>query len=97
MSYNDILKKIIAIKANRIDFISKFEIEYEFVYDSLIEAVNNNNINSIRIHKYLTDNKKLGKVQTARFLHTIDLDESTKIFELNKEHIIKIAKYSCHK
>ena len=97
MKYKYILKEILLIKSGRSEFISKFDIDYDIVYDSLIKAVNNNSINSIRVHKYLTNNKKLGKVETARFLATIDLSESTKILELNSEHINKIAKYCTKK
>ena len=97
MNYKDIIKQIILIKKERSEFISKFEIQYNFVYDSLIDAVNKNSINSIRVHKYLTDNKKLGKVKTSRFLESIDLNENTKISQLNENNIIKIAKYTNHK
>ncbi len=93
MKYKDILKEIEVIKKKRRDFISKFDIDNEYVYDSLIKAVNNNSINSIRAHKYLTYNKKLGKVTTAKFLQTIELSENTKISELNESKIIKIAEF----
>ena len=97
MNYKDIIKQIILIKKERSEFISKFEIKYNFVYDSLIDAVNKNSINSIRVHKYLTDNKQLGKVKTARFLETIDLNENTKISQLNENNIIQIAKFTSYK
>ncbi len=94
MNYKNILKEINLIKSNRSDFISQFDIEYDTVYDSLIEAVSDNCINSIRVHKYLTSNKKLPKVSTARFLESIDLNENTKILELNKSNISNIAEFS---
>jgi len=97
MNYKDIINKIILIKKERSVFINKFEVQYNFVYETLIDAVNNNNINSIRVHKYLTDNMKLGKVKTSRFLESIDLNENTKISQLNENNIIKIAKYTNHK
>ena len=93
MSYKDILKNVKKIKNLRNDFIVNFDVNYEYVIESLTKAVNNNKLNSIRLHKYLTDNKKLGKVNTARYLDSIGLNETIKISELNDDLIIKIAKY----
>ena len=93
MSYKDILINIKNIKNLRDDFIVNFDVNYESVIESLTQAVNNNKLNSIRLHKYLTDNKKLGKVNTARYLDSIGLNETIKISELNEDLIIKIAKY----
>ncbi len=93
MSYKDILLNIKNIKNLRNDFILNFDVNYESVIESLTQAVNNNKLNSIRLHKYLTDNKKLGKVNTARYLDSIGLNETIKISELNDDLIIKIAKY----
>ena len=97
MKYNEILKQIEVTKVKRNKFINDFNINFQFVCDTLNKAVTDKSINSIRVHKYLTNNKKLGKVDTARFLNTIHLDENTKISQLNKEDIIKIAKYSSNK
>ena len=93
MNYKEILINVNNIKKLRNDFIVNFDIEYEYVIESLTQAVNNNKLNSIRLHKYLTDNKKLGKVNTARYLDSIGLNETIKISELNEDLIIKIAKY----
>ena len=93
MSYKDILINVKNIKNLRDDFIVNFDVNYESVIESLAQAVNNNKLNSIRLHKYLTDNKKLGKVNTARYLDSIGLNETIKISELNDDLIIKIAKY----
>ena len=93
MSYKDILINVKNIKNLRNDFIFNFDVNYESVIESLTQAVDNNKLNSIRLHKYLTDNKKLGKVNTARFLDSIGLSETIKISELNEDLIIKIAKY----
>jgi len=93
MNYKEILINVNNIKKLRNDFIVNFDIEYEYVIESLTQAVNNNKLNSIRLHKYLTDNKKLGKVNTARYLESIGLNETVKISELNDDIIIKIAKY----
>ena len=97
MKYKDILKEIELIKIQRSDFINKFEDDYDYVYESLNKAVNNNSINSIRVHKYLTNNKILGKVKTAKYLQTIGLNENTKIFELNQNLIIKISNFTTNK
>jgi len=96
MIYKDIVKEIDLIKIQRSDFINKFHNDHEFVHDSLIDAVNDKTLNSIRVHKYLTDNKILGKVKTAKYLETIGLNENTKIFELNQNLIMKIANFIKH-
>ena len=93
MSYKDILINVKNIKNLRNDFIFNFDVNYKSVIESLTQAVDNNKLNSIRLHKYLTDNKKLGKVNTARYLDSIGLNETIKISELNDDLIIKIAKY----
>ncbi len=93
MKYKEILANVTKIKSKRDHFIHSFDTNYDFVYSSLTNAIDNNYLNSIRVHKYLTDNKKLGKVNTARYLEKICLDETTKISELNDDLIIKIATY----
>ena len=94
MKYKDIVNNIKVIKEQRKDFVINFDKRYENVKSSLIEAVDNNNLNTIRVHKYLTENKIIGKVKTARFLEEIGLNENTKINELNTALIKKIANYS---
>ncbi|MFL2647677.1 MAG: hypothetical protein EVA29_03180 [Candidatus Actinomarinales bacterium] len=94
MKFEDVKKNIKLIKEQRMEFINNFDNKYENVQKSLIQAKNNNYLNTIRIHKYLTDNKKIGKVKTARFLQEIGLDENTKILDLNSSLIEKIANYS---
>ena len=94
MKFEDVKKNIKVIKEQRMDFINNFDNKYENVQKSLIQAKDNNYLNTIRIHKYLTENKKLGKVKTSRFLQEIGLDENTKIFDLNISLIEKIANYS---
>ncbi len=93
MSYKEIVKNIKRIKSIRFDFIKSFDNDESFIYHSLTNNVKNNELNTIRVHKYLTSNKKLGKVNTARFLETINLDENTKIKELDNVAILSIAKY----
>tara|TARA_B100001250_G_C19578204_1_gene690752 strand:- start:488 stop:781 length:294 start_codon:yes stop_codon:yes gene_type:complete len=94
MKFEDIVNNIEQIKIQRKDFINNFENKYEYAHESLIQAVDNNYLNTIRVHKYLTENKKIGKVKTARFLEDIGLNEKTKIYELNNTLIEQIANYS---
>ena len=97
MKYNEILLNIKLIKEERDTFIGEFNNEYDFVYNSLLNAARNKNLNSIRVHKYLTTNKILKKVVTARYLESINLNENTKIIELTKDEVINISGYSSKK
>ena len=97
MKYKDILSSIIKIKKQREDFINNFQTDKDIVYESLMKAIDNDHLNSIRVHKYLTSNKLLGKVVTARFLESINLNENTKIYELTTDEISNISSYSIKK
>tara|TARA_Y100000992_G_C21186293_1_gene453321 strand:+ start:149 stop:442 length:294 start_codon:yes stop_codon:yes gene_type:complete len=97
MKYKDILSSIIKIKKQREDFINNFQTDKDIVYESLMKAVDNDHLNSIRVHKYLTSNKLLGKVVTARYLESINLNENTKIYELTTDEISNISSYSIKK
>ena len=97
MKYKDILSNIIKIKKQREDFINNFQTDKDIVYESLMKAVDNDHLNSIRVHKYLTSNKLLGKVVTARYLESINLNENTKIYELTTDEISNISSYSIKK
>ena len=83
MKYKEILISIRKIKKQREDFINNFQTDKTFVYESLVNAIDNDHLNSIRVHKYLTSNKLLGKVVTARYLESINLNENTKIYEIS--------------
>ena len=85
--------EILNIKKERNDFINSFNLEYENFDNVLKDAVNNSNINSIRVHKLLTENGHIGKVKTMRFLNDIGLDENTKIYELESSSIDKIKNF----
>jgi len=85
--------EILHIKQERNDFINSFNLEYESFDNLLRDAVNNLKINSIRVHKLLTENGHIGKVKTMRFLNDIGLDENTKIYELDNSSIDKIKKF----
>ena len=97
MNYKEVLTNINEIKILRTKFINDFDVKYDLIIESLEKAKNNDKLGSIRLHKYLTDNKKLGKVNTARFLESIGLNETIKISQLNSDLIIKIAKYCSEK
>lgn len=97
MKYKNILTNIIKIKKQREDFINNFQTDKDIVYESLMKAVDNEHLNSIRVHKYLTSNKLLGKVVTARYLESINLNENTKIYELTTDEISNISSYSIKK
>ena len=85
--------EILHIKKERNDFINSFNLEYEKFDNLLRDAVSNSKINSIRVHKLLTENGHIGKVKTMRFLNDIGLDENTKIYELENISIDKIKNF----
>ena len=84
---------ILEIKNKRKEFINSFEKNIENIDNELIRARNDNQLNSIRIHKYLTETGVLGKVKTARFLDEIGLNEKSKFFELTDGYIESITIY----
>ena len=85
--------EILHIKQERNDFIDSFNLEYENFNNLIREAVSNSKINSIRVHKLLTENGHIGKVKTMRFLNDIGLDENTKIYDLENSSIDKIKNF----
>jgi hypothetical protein len=85
--------EILNIKKERNDFINSFNLEYENFDNVLKDAVSNSKINSIRVHKLLTENGHIGKVKTMRFLNDIGFDENTKIYELENSSIDKIKNF----
>lgn len=78
------------ISLKRKEFISNFEMNSDFIVKNLEMAYKDNELNSIRVHKYLTETKFLGKVETARYLDNIGLTEKTMIKELTNENIMNI-------
>jgi hypothetical protein len=78
------------IKSQRRAFINSFELNLNLI-EILKTAANDNNLNSIRVHKYLTDGGLIGKVKTARFLETIQLSEKTHIKDLSDQNINDIS------
>ena len=88
----NLINEINNIKLLRDNFINNFNLQLN-IEEELLQATNDNNLNSIRIHKYLTNAGLVGKVKTARFLDSINLSEKTKIKDLNKNHIKEITMY----
>ena len=88
----NLINEINNIKLLRDNFINNFNLQLN-IEEELLHATNDNNLNSIRIHKYLTNAGLVGKVKTARFLDSINLSEKTKIKDLNKNHINEIYVY----
>ena len=88
----NLIDEITNIKLLRDNFLNNFNFQLN-IEKELLQASNDNNLNSIRIHKYLTNAGLIGKVKTARFLNSINLSEKTKIKDLNKNHIKEITMY----
>ena len=88
----NLINEINNIKLLRNNFLNNFNLQLN-IEEELLMATNDNNLNSIRIHKYLTNAGLVGKVKTARFLDSINLSEKTKIKDLNKNHIKEITMY----
>ena len=84
---------ILEIKNKRKEFINSFDKNIENIDNEIIRASNDNQLNSIRVHKYLTETGILGKVKTARFLDEIGLNEKSKFSDLNDNHIESITNY----
>jgi len=87
-----LISDIESIKALRNEFLNDFVIKSDLT-TILTEASDNNFLNSIRIHKYLTSTALIGKVKTARFLESIELTEKTTIKQLSETNIRKIASF----
>ena len=87
------LSNILHIKNYRKSFIESFDTNDIEIKNKLINATNDTNLQSIRIHKLITHNGNIGKVLFARFLSTINLDEQTRIMELNISNIEDIVNF----
>ena len=87
------LSNILEIKNYRRSFIESFHKNDTELQNKLINATNDINLQSIRIHKFITHNGIIGKVSFARFLSTINLDEQTRLIELNISNIEDIVNF----
>ena len=87
------LSNILDIKNYRRSFIESFDTNDIELKNKLIYASKDINLKSLRIHKFITHNGDIGKVSFARFLSTINLDEQTRIMELNISNIKDIVNF----
>ena len=87
------LSNILDIKNYRRSFIESFDTNDIELKNKLIYASKDINLKSLRIHKFITHNGDIGKVSFARFLSTINLDEQTRIMELNISNIEDIVSF----
>ncbi len=85
-------KEIQDIKLKRDHFLKSFS-PNEISTNDIVTASKDINLQSIRVHKYLTSTGEMGKVATAKFLDSIDLNENTKLIELNNIQIDAIIEY----
>ena len=85
-------KEIQEIKLKRHQFLKSFD-PGELTANDIVDASKDIYLQSIRVHKFLTSNGEIGKVATAKFLDSIDLNENTKLFELNNSQIEAIIEY----
>ena len=85
-------KEIQDIKLKRDSFLKSFS-PAEISTNDIVTASKDINLQSIRVHKFLTSTGEMGKVATAKFLDSIDLTENTKLIELNKKQIDAIIEY----
>ena len=87
------LSNILDIKNYRRSFIESFDTNDIELQNKLINASKDINLQSLRIHKFITHNGDIGKVSFARFLSAINLDEQTRIMELNISNIEDIVNF----
>ena len=85
-------KEIQNIKLKRDHFLKSFS-PTEISTNDIVIASKDINLQSIRVHKFLTSTGEMGKVATAKFLDTINLTENTKLIELNNKQIEAIIEY----
>ena len=85
-------KEIKDIKFQRDQFLKSFSTS-NILKNDIVNASNDTILQSIRVHKYLTSTGEIGKVATAKFLSSIDLNENTKLIDLNIEQIDAIIEY----
>ena len=85
-------KEIQDIKLKRDQFLKSFA-PGEVAANDIVNASKDIYLQSIRVHKFLTSNGEIGKVATSRFLDSIDLNENTKLFELDNAQIESIIEY----
>ena len=88
----NLYKEIEEIRNARIQHLNSFD-PTTLTEEQLVNACNDINLKSIRIHKYLTHNGLIGKVATAKYLDSIKLNENSRLMDLNLLQIISILEY----
>ena len=88
----NLYKEIQDIKSKRDHFLISFSTG-EVSTNDIVNASKDINLQSIRVHKFLTSNGEMGKVATAKFLDSINLTENTKLIELDNRQIDAIIEY----
>ena len=85
-------KDIQNIKSERDIFINSFN-PLNLTEEDVINTCENINLQSIRVHKYLTSTGDIGKVATAKFLSSINLNENSRFTDIDKKQIKLIIEY----
>ena len=93
MRLNNFNQDVVSIKLKRNNFLINFSMMNDDLFENLRTSRSDNELNSIRVHKYLTHTKVVGKVETARFLDTIGLDEKTTIGQITDKNISQILDF----
>jgi ribosomal protein S13 len=88
----NLYKEIQNIKSERDIFINSFN-PLNLTEEDVINTCENINLQSIRVHKYLTSTGDIGKVATAKFLSSINLDENSRFTDIDKKQIKLIIEY----
>lgn len=88
----NLYKEIQNIKSERDIFINSFN-PLNLNEEDVINICENINLQSIRVHKYLTSTGAIGKVATAKFLSSINLDENSRFTDIDKKQIKSIIEY----
>ena len=88
----NLYKEIQNIKSERDIFIKSFN-PLNLTEKDVINTCENINLQSIRVHKYLTSTGDIGKVATAKFLSSINLDENSRFTDIDKKQIKLIIEY----
>lgn len=88
----NLYKEIKNIKNERDKFINSFN-PLNLTEEDVINTCENINLQSIRVHKYLTSTGDIGKVATAKFLSSINLDENSRFTDIDKKQIKLIIEY----
>ena len=88
----NLYKEIKNIKNERDKFTNSFN-PLNLTEEDVMNTCENVNLQSIRVHKYLTSTGDIGKVATSKFLSTINLNENSRFTDIDKKQIKLIIEY----